>query len=334
MSSSISRIVITRRLPPDILAPLYKLTQNGGSQIIYHDSDEPLPYNTLKEYVSRSGGADALLCLLSDRIDKSLIQACEGNLKVIATMSVGVSHIDLDYAKEQSIKIGYTPNVLTDATADLVLALTLSVARRLPEASNAVRTGEWSTWKPFWMTGKDIGTSKIGIIGMGRIGEAITRRFKGFGCKEILYTGRSGAKANVDQELGTTYCDLPTLLCTADIIVTICALTNDTRNLLNYDTFSLMKSDAVFINASRGEVVNQNDLVRILQERPSMRAGLDVTSPEPLPLDSPLLTLPNCTVLPHIGSASEGCRKNMAEMTVENIVKGLMNESMPAQYLL
>ena len=329
MSSSISRIVVTRRLPSVLLS---KLSNRPNTKLIYHDSDDPLPYDKLLEYVQQDGGASALLCLLSDKIDKSLIQASQGNLKVIATMSVGVSHIDLDYVKQNQIKIGYTPNVLTDSTADLVLALTLSVARRLPEAANAVRTGEWNTWKPFWMTGKDIGTSTIGIIGMGRIGEAITKRFKGFGCKNILYTGRSGAKPAIDQELGTTYCDMPTLLKSSDIIITICALTNETKGLINYEALHLMKSDAIFINASRGEVVNQNDLIKILQERPNFRVGLDVTTPEPLPLDSPLLTLKNCLILPHIGSASEGCRMKMAEMTIDNIINGLDNTPMPAEY--
>jgi lactate dehydrogenase-like 2-hydroxyacid dehydrogenase len=331
MSSSISRIIVTRRLPASVLRPLYA---RPSTHVVLHDSDEPMPNALLREAVAAEGGADGIICLLSDKIDRELMESTKGRLKCVATMSVGHSHIDLAAARALGVRVGYTPGVLTDATADLTLALTLATCRRIVEASAAVRTGEWSSWKPFWMTGKDVAGARVGIVGMGRIGEAIARRFSGFGCT-LLYTGRSGPKPEVDTALGTAWLPLPELLATSDIVVVICALTDSTRNLIDEAALRSMKPDAVLINASRGEVVDQDALARVLAERPQFRVGLDVTTPEPLPLASPLLALPNCLVLPHIGSASEACRMKMAEMTVQNVMVGAgwgaEGEAMPAE---
>jgi glyoxylate/hydroxypyruvate reductase len=326
-ASSVTRVVVTRRLPAAVLSAIQS---RPSTVVLMHDSDEPIPAPLLKEWVSQDGGAHALLCLLSDKVDKNLIDSAKGSLKVVSTMSVGYSHIDVAAAKAAGVRIGYTPGVLTDATADLVLALTLATCRRIVEAAGAVKSGEWSSWKPFWMTGKDLARARVGIIGMGRIGEAVARRLRGFGC-DIVYTGKSGPKAETDAALGTTFVDMPTLLSTCDVIIVICALTAETKGMIDAAAFAAMKKDVVFINASRGEVVVQEDLVAALQTRPQMRVGLDVTTPEPLPVDSPLLSMPNCTVLPHIGSASEACRLTMAQLTVANALAALDGQNMPAE---
>jgi lactate dehydrogenase-like 2-hydroxyacid dehydrogenase len=335
-AAALTRIIVTRRLPASVLRPLYA---RPSTQVILHDSDEPMPEPLLRDAVASAAAAPGspalgIVCLLSDKIDRQLIESAQGRLKCVATMSVGYSHIDTEAAKANGVRLGYTPGVLTDATADLTLALTLATCRRIVEASNAVRTGEWSSWKPFWMTGKDLANATVGIVGMGRIGEAIARRLTGFGCK-LLYTSRSGPKPDVDARLGASWVAMDDLLAASDVVIAICSLTPETRGLISEAALRKMKPDAVFINASRGEVVDQDALARVLAERPQFRAGLDVTTPEPLPTTSPLLSLPNCLVLPHIGSASEACRMKMAEMTVANVIGGVWGEGeMPAEVKL
>jgi glyoxylate/hydroxypyruvate reductase len=319
-----------------------------------HDSDEPLSATELATFVQ---GASSLVCLLSDRINAAVMDAAGPTLRSIATMSVGYSNIDVPAALARGVRIGNTPGVLTDATADLVLALTLATCRLLPQAALAVRSGEWSSWKPFWsacplcaratllpaashslslapplpVCGTDVHHKHVGIIGLGRIGEAIARRFRGFDCS-ISYTGRSGPKPEVAASLGgATYLPLPQLLSTCDIVVVICPLTAETRGFLGAPQLALLKDSAVLINAARGEVLVQEALVQALTARPTLRAGLDVTDPEPLPTDHPLLALPNCLVLPHIGSASMSCRLAMAELTVGNALAGMEGEAMPAE---
>lgn len=318
----IKRVVVTRRLPAASMA----LLSRPDLSVTTWDSDEPMPRRELEAAVSAGGGAHALICLLSERVDKALLDMSPG-LVTVSTMSVGYSHIATDVCKERGIKIGYTPDVLTDATADLTLALTLATARRIPEAAQAVKTGEWSSWKPCWMTGKAVHGAAVGIVGMGRIGAAVARRFKGFGCS-ILYTGRSGPKPEYDAEFGSRYLDLPELLKTADFVVLLCASTPETRGLIGRDQLAMMKDSATIINVARGEIVDQDALIAALQSRPGLSAGLDVTTPEPLPTDSPLLALPNCVVLPHIGSATQVCREHMATITIQNAINALDDKAL------
>ncbi len=266
-----------------------------------------------------------------DRIDAEVLRAAGPSLRSVATMSVGYSNVDVAAAAAAGVRVGNTPDVLTDATADLVLALTLATCRRLPEALAAARSGAWSTWKPFWMCGSDVHHKRVGIVGMGRIGEAIARRFKGFSC-DILYTAASGAKPEVEARLGgAAFRPLDALLGEADIVVLICPLTPATRGLVGAPQLARMRDGAVLINASRGEVVVQEALVAALAARPALRAGLDVTDPEPLPPEHPLFALPNAVVLPHIGSASGPCREAMAALAVENALAGLAGAAMPAE---
>lgn len=324
-------VVVTRRLPPAVLAAFAAAPATRGLPVHVWDSDEPMPRAELLEYVSRDGGASALVVMLSDAVDAALLAAAGPNLAVVSTMSVGVSHIDVAACRAGGVRIGYTPGVLTEATADLVLALTLATARRLPEAAAAVTGGTWKAWSPFWLTGKDLFGATVGIVGAGRIGAAVARRLKGFGCT-LTYTGRSGPKPELDAELGATWRPMDALLAASDFVIVVCALTPETRGLLGAGALRSMKPDAVLINASRGEVVDQAALVAVLRERPGMRAGLDVCTPEPLPTDDPLLSLPNCLVLPHIGSASTQTRLAMARLAVDNAVAGVAGAPMPAQF--
>ena len=260
-----------------------------------------------------------------------MLAAAGPSLRGVATMSVGYSNIDVPAALAASVRVGNTPDVLTDATADLVLALTLATCRRLPEAHAAARSGAWSSWKPFWMCGSDVHHKRVGIVGLGRIGAAVAKRFKGFSC-EVAYTGASGPKPEAEAALGgATWMPLDALLAASDIVVLICPLTPATRGMIGAAQLALLRDGAVLINAARGEVVDQAALVDALTARPALRAGLDVTDPEPLPPSHALFSLPNAVVLPHIGSASLSCREAMAELSVENAIAACEGRDMGAE---
>jgi len=270
--------------------------------------------------------------MLSDKIDTEVLDAAGPSLKCVSTMSVGYSNISVDECSLREIRVGHTPGVLTDATADLALALTLATCRLIPEAAAAVRSGDWKSWKPFWMCGVDVHHKRVGIVGLGRIGSAIAKRFQGFGCS-IVYTGKSGPKPQEEAALGggVTWLPLPELLSSCDIVVLVIPLTKDTHGLIAAKELSLLKDGAVLINVARGEVVVQEDLVAALKGRPTLRAGLDVTVPEPLPPSHALLSLPNCLVLPHIGSASNDCRMKMGELSIANVLCGVEGVDMPCE---
>lgn len=326
-------IVVTRRLPAPFLA---RLAAVPNAALVVHDSDAPPSPAELERLVGARGGATALLCTLSDAVGAGVLAAARGRLRVVSSLSVGYSHVDVAALRAAGARLGNTPGVLTDATADLVLALTLAAARRVVEAAAAVRSGAWNAWTPFWMTGKDLSRARVGIIGMGRIGEAVAQRLRGFAC-EVVYDGRSGAKPEVDARLGTRWVARDELLASSDFVIVLCALTPETRGMIGRAQLERMREDAVFVNASRGEVVVQEDLVAVLRARPRMRAGLDVCSPEPLPLDHALLApdlAAQVTLLPHIGSASDACREAMCDIAVRNVVSALAGEPMAAEVAL
>ncbi|XP_028816418.1 glyoxylate reductase/hydroxypyruvate reductase isoform X1 [Denticeps clupeoides] len=320
------KVFVTRRIPPEGMAVLNKAEM---CKLDVWDSDEPVPRAELLKGVS---GAHGLICLLSDRIDAEVLDAAGPSLKVISTMSVGFDHLAVDEIKKRGIRVGYTPDVLTDATAELTVALLLATARRLPEGVQEVKGGGWSTWKPLWLCGYGLSGSTVGVIGLGRIGMAIARRLIPFGVKRLLYTGRQ-VKPQAE-ELNGEYVSLDELLSQSDFVVVSCSLTPETQGLCDNSFFSKMKSTAVFINTSRGSVVNQEDLYEALSSGQIAAAGLDVTVPEPLPTDHPLLTLKNCMVLPHIGSATYTTRGIMSELTANNLLSGLTGASMPSELVL
>ncbi|XP_032410461.1 LOW QUALITY PROTEIN: glyoxylate reductase/hydroxypyruvate reductase [Xiphophorus hellerii] len=321
------KVFITRRIPEEGMKILSGAT--GVCEVSQWDSDEPVPRAELLKGVQ---GAHGLLCLLSDKIDAEVLDAAGPNLKVISTMSVGFDHLALDEIKKRGIRIGYTPDVLTDATAELTVALLLATARRLPEGVEEVKTGGWSSWKPLWLCGYGLSGSTVGVIGLGRIGMAIARRLLPFGVKRLLYTGRT-AKAHA-AEVNGEFVPLDTLVSESDFIVVSCSLTPETQGLCDEAFFSKMKKTAVFINSSRGAVVNQEDLYEALKSGQIAAAGLDVTTPEPLPTNHPLLTLKNCVVLPHIGSATYSTRGVMSALTVQNLLGGLQGLDMPSELRL
>ncbi|KAL8202882.1 UNVERIFIED_CONTAM: hypothetical protein K2H54_028424 [Gekko kuhli] len=321
------KVFVTRRIPPEGEAVL---AQAGVCSIQQWDSDEPIPQS---ELLARVAGKDGLLCLLSDRIDKEVLDAAGPTLKVISTLSVGYDHLAIDEIKKRGIRVGYTPDVLTDATAELTVALLLATARRLPESVEEVKNGGWTTWKPLWMCGYGLSGSTVGIIGLGRIGQAIARRLKPFGVKRFLYTGHH-PKPEAGAEFGAEFVPLATLAEESDFIIVTCSLTPDTQGMCNRDFFRKMKKTAVFINSSRGAVVNQEDLYDALVKGHIAAAGLDVTSPEPLPPAHPLLSLKNCVILPHIGSATYATRNTMSVLAANNLLAGLKGESMPSELSL
>ncbi len=304
------KVLVTRRLSDSALALLKDYDLD-----IFDQDNQAIPR---QELLSRVSGVDAILCMLTDRIDKELIDAAGPNLKVVSTMSVGFDHIDVETLNDRGILIGNTPDVLNDSVADLTIALMLNAGRRISESVNAVKAGEWGTWSPYWLTGNDLSYATVGIIGLGAIGTTVAKRLKGFECN-VIYNSRN-RKPELEEELGIRYVELDELLSDSDFVSIHSALTPDTEKMCNQDMFSKMKSSAVFVNTSRGGLVDQDDLYEALVNNKIYSAGLDVTTPEPLPTDSPLLSLNNCTVLPHIGSASIRTRNKMADLAVNNLI--------------
>lgn len=320
------KVFMTRRIPPE---GMKIISSAGVCEVSLWDSDEPVPRAELLKGVQ---GAHGLLCLLSDKIDAEVLDAAGPNLKVISTLSVGFDHLALDEIKKRGIRVGYTPDVLTDATAELTVALLLATARRLPEGVEEVKNGGWSSWKPLWLCGYGLSGSTVGIIGLGRIGMAIAQRLVPFGVKRMLYSGRT-AKAHA-AEVNAEFVPLDTLVSESDFIVVSCSLTPETQGLCDKAFFGKMKNTAVFVNSSRGAVVNQEDLYEALTSGQIAAAGLDVTTPEPLPTNHPLLTLKNCVVLPHIGSATYSTRGTMAALSARNLLGGLQGTEMPSELTL
>ncbi|XP_074061649.1 glyoxylate reductase/hydroxypyruvate reductase [Macrotis lagotis] len=327
LSAPLMKVFVTRRLPAEGQA---LLARAGLSKVEQWDSDEPIPREDLLKGVA---GAQGLLCLLSDKIDKKLLDAAGPNLKVISTLSVGVDHLALDEIKKREIRVGYTPDVLTDATAELAVALLLTTSRRLPEGIEEVKNGGWTSWKPLWLCGYQLMNSTVGIIGLGRIGQAIAHRLKPFGVEKFLYTGRQ-PKPKEAAEFQAEFVSTEELAAQSDFVVVACALTPETKMLCNKNFFQKMKKTAVFVNISRGDVVNQEDLYQALKNGQIAAAGLDVTSPEPLPTNHPLLSLKNCVILPHVGSATFGTRNTMAVIAVNNLLAGLKGEPMTSEFKL
>lgn len=283
--------------------------------------DMPPPREIMLERVR---GVDGLLCLLTDFVDGELLDAAGPQLKVVSNHAVGFDNILVADATARGIPVGNTPGILTDATADIAFALLLAAARRLPEAERYLRNGKWKTWEPSALLGADLAGKTLGLVGFGRIGQAVAKRAVGFDLRVIYHDptalpGFGAIKMN----------SLNELLHEADFVSVHTPLNESTRHLVNADFLSRMKPNAVFVNTSRGPVVDQAALFEALKSRQIFSAALDVTDPEPLPLDSPLLTLDNCLIVPHIGSASERTRDDMSRLAAENLVAGVRGERLP-----
>ncbi len=256
--------------------------------------------------------------MLSDRIDAPLIGSLP-ELKVVANYAVGVDNIDLDAARARGVPVGNTPGVLTETTADLAFALILACARGLPAAEADVRAGRWTTWSPEGWLGRDVHGATLGIVGAGAIGSAVARRAEGFGM-EVLLNGRAPGPGRVGLE---------ELLERSDFVSLHAPLSEETRGLIGEDELRAMKRTAILVNTARGPLVDPRALRRALARGWIAAAGLDVTDPEPIPADDPLLLAPNLIVLPHIGSATHATREAMASLAVDNLLAGLAGEPMP-----
>ncbi|XP_063829658.1 glyoxylate reductase/hydroxypyruvate reductase [Ostrinia nubilalis] len=315
-------VYITRSDMPQVGVDLLKKECN----VKLWEKPSPVPR---AEFLKSVAGTNGIYCSLTDKIDKELLDAAGPGLKVVATISVGYDHIDVQECRKRGIKVGYTPDVLTDATAELTLALLLSTSRRLPEAQHEARTGGWVSWAPTWMTGPGLAGAVVGIVGFGRIGQAVARRVKAFNTSKILYFNRS--ERSEAKEIGAEKVDFDKLLSESDFIICCAALTPETKEMFNKTAFEKMKKTAIFVNTSRGGTVDQDALIEALKTNQIRAAGLDVTTPEPLPLDNPLFKLKNCVVLPHIGSAAIEARNTMSELTAQNILSALESKEMPAE---
>jgi glyoxylate reductase len=272
------------------------------------------------ELMERARGVDGLLCLLTENIDSELMDAIGPQLKVISSMSVGVDHIDIATATARGIPVGNTPGVLTDATADQAFALMLSAARRIPEAERFLRAGKWVTWQPSLLLGADLAGATLGIVGFGRIGQAVAKRAQGFDLHVIYHD------PTAEPVFDAQPADLDTLLRESDFVSIHVPLTEKTRHLVNTEFLAKMKPNAVLVNTARGGVLDQTALYHALKSNQIFTAALDVTDPEPLPMDSPLLELENCIIVPHLGSASKKTRDMMSLLAAQNLVAGLKGE--------
>jgi glyoxylate reductase len=282
----------------------------------------PPPRDVLLEQVS---GCDGLLTLLTDRVDVELMDAAGSSLKVVSNFAVGFNNIDVDEATRRGIRVGNTPDVLTDATADMAVALLITCARRIVEAQDYIRQGRWKTWEPLGHIGQDLREKTLGIVGMGRIGLAVARRCRGGWGMRILYHDQRPNDA-AEHELGAERVSLDKLLAESDFVSVHADLNETTRGMFDARALAGMKRTAVFVNTARGPIHNQKDLCQALQSGEIFAAGLDVTDPEPIPADDPLLQLANCVVAPHIASATVSSRNGMAEIAADNLLAGLRGE--------
>ena len=309
-------VFITRRLPEPALT---RLLEAVDAEV--WPEELPPDQNTLLE---KTAGRDGLLCLLTDRIDSTLLDATEPQLKVISNCAVGVDNVDLTAATLRGIPVGNTPGILTETTADFAFALLMSAARRVVEGDAYVRAGKWQTWGLTTLLGDDIHGATLGIIGYGRIGQAMARRAAGFEIRVLVFDPDFD-----DADDRVTKTDLATLLAESDFISLHTPLNKHTHHLISTDELVQMKPSAILINTARGPVVDPDALYTALKEGQIARAALDVTDPEPIPASHPLLSLNNLIIAPHIASASQATRGKMAAMAVDNLLAGLTGERLP-----
>ncbi|HXV71792.1 MAG TPA: D-glycerate dehydrogenase [Acidimicrobiia bacterium] len=309
-----SEVYVTKRIPG--------LERLANYDIAVWDGDGPVPDEVLR---AEARSVRGLLCMLTDRIDGELVDNAHA-LEIVSQMAVGVDNIDIEACARAGVKVGHTPDVLTETVADSAWALLGSIVRRLPEGEREVRAGEWGPWEVFHLAGGDLHRTTLGIVGMGRIGRAVARRAVGFDM-EVIYTS-----PNSMPETGARQVELEELLDEADHVVVSARLDDTTRGLIGAEELSRMKPTAYLVNIARGPIVDTDALVVALRRGEIAGAALDVTDPEPLPGDHPLLMLDNCLVVPHIGSASVRTRTEMARLAIDNLIAGLDGRELPARY--
>ena len=316
------RLFVTRRIPSIGLEMVQSLSAEYDIEVW----PDPLPpaYEVLLEKVR---GLAGLLCLLTDQIDANLMDAAGPQLKVISQLAVGFDNIEVAAATARGIPIGHTPGVLTDATADFAWALLMAAARRVVEGDKFTRAGRWQTWGPIDFLGPDVSGATLGIVGFGRIGQAVAKRAQGFDMRVLYFDPKRQPEA--EQAYHATYADLDTVLREADFLSIHTTLSTTTYHYFDDAKLKLMKPSAVLINTSRGPVVDPAALYRALSSGTIAYAALDVTEPEPIKMNDPLLTLDNIIIAPHIASASFTARNKMATMAAANLIAGLTGERLP-----
>ena len=304
------KVFVSRTIPEGGLEMVRK-----ACKVEIWTDEMPPPRELLLERVH---GVDGLLCLLTDPIDAEVLDAAGPGLRVVSNYAVGYNNIDIAAATARGIPVGNTPGVLTETTADMAFALLMAAARRVVEGVDYTRAGKWRTWGPTLLLGHDVHGATLGIVGMGRIGQAVTRRARGFDMKVIYYDPFCD-EDKVPYVDVAVRCSLDELLAESDFVSVHVPLTEETRHLINADTLAQMKPTAILINSSRGPVVDSDALYDALATGNIAYAALDVTDPEPLPVGHKLLSLSNCLVVPHIASASWATRTRMAVMAAENL---------------
>ncbi|GAB3047664.1 2-hydroxyacid dehydrogenase [Virgibacillus ainsalahensis] len=302
-------IYITRKISEEIIAPYRKQWDIR----MWEREEEPVPRDILLQEVKQ---VDGLLSMLSDKVDGELLDMAP-DLKIVSNLAVGYDNIDVAEAQKRNVLVTNTPDVLTETTADLAFALLMATARRLVESNEYIKNNQWKNWSPYLLAGSDVHHKTIGIVGMGRIGEAVARRARGFGMK-VLYHNRT-RKYDAEKTLPAAYVDFDVLLNEADFVVSVIPLTPETNKMFNESVFNKMKTSAIFINVSRGAVVDEGALLEALKTKQIKAAGLDVFDGEPIQSDHPFVQLDNVICLPHIGSASKETRTNMMKLCLENI---------------
>ncbi|MDA2980028.1 MAG: D-glycerate dehydrogenase [Actinomycetota bacterium] len=312
------KAVVTRRPPGITLDALEEI-----ADVWLWEEDRPIERSELADQIRDATG---LYSMLTDTVDADLLELAP-SLIVISNMAVGVDNIDLGACAQRGIAVGHTPDVLTDSTADIAWMLIMASSRRMQEGIEFVRSGNWGDWHPEGLLGRDIARSTLGIIGMGRIGEAIAARSTGFGM-DVLYSSRS-RNERVELETGAVRVELAELLARSDHVVVAVPLAPETVHMIGAEELDRMKESANLVNIARGAVVDSDALFEALSKGVIRCAGLDVTDPEPLPSDHRLLTLPNCTVIPHMGSATWETRTAMADLAMANLIAGLTGQAMP-----
>jgi glyoxylate reductase len=309
-----SRVYVTRQIAAEALEML-----RGSAEVAVWEEDRAIPRDVLLQHVR---GVDALLTLLTEKVDDELLDTAGPNLKIVANMAVGFDNFTVPALTRRGIVGTNTPGVLTETTADFAFALMMAAARFVPQGVEYVRAGKWQTWEPSLFVGQDIHHTTVGIVGMGRIGIEFAKRARGFDM-QVLYYDVYRRDAEFEGEHAVAYRDLEDLIAESDYITIHVDLNDSTRKLFNAERFARMKPTAYLVNAARGPIVDTEALYQALQSGQIAGAAVDVTDPEPLPADHPLLQLPNFVVCPHIASASVRTRTNMARLAAENILNVL-----------
>ena len=312
------KIFVTRLIPEEGLAMLRDVVEMK----VWED-ELPPPRDVLLKEVRE---IDGLVSLLTDKVDAELMDL-NPRLKVVSNYAVGYDNIDIPAAIARGIPIGNTPGVLTDTTADLAFTLLMASARRIQESIDYVRAGKWKTWGPMLLTGQDIHGATLGVVGFGRIGQGMAKRASGFGMRVLYYD--VNRRADLEKSMGVTYADMDTLLRESDFVTIHTDLNDSTRHMMNAAAFAKMKRTAYVINTARGPIIDPQALYDALKAGKIAGAALDVTEPEPIPMDSPLLKLANCLIVPHIASASVATRAKMAQMAAANLVAGIRGDKLP-----